>query len=165
MPGLIEFDGGCLIVLKQTLLATKQEEGCALLIGNEVDSSLYTGSKRWRIKVIWPCLNVWEPGIYDLRELKEFDQIASNQQLSKEKRFVIDPREQLHAQKWSREKKWQVLGCAHSHPNSAAIPSRTDIHWSSCSSLMVILGQNGSTKAWWVSASKKLQPIKLANHQ
>ena len=58
MPWRLRFDRDCLIVLRRSLLAVAPEEGCALLLG---DSG-------WdpRVRVVWPCCNVWRPGQWGL---------------------------------------------------------------------------------------------------
>ena len=56
----------------------------------------------WQVERIWPCLNGWQP------------------MGERSRRFAIDPREQLLAQKWGRARALTVLGAAHSHPASAA---------------------------------------------
>ncbi|MEY2644942.1 MAG: hypothetical protein RLZZ611_1591 [Cyanobacteriota bacterium] len=91
----------CLIVLEQVLRAAEPLEGCALLLGQKQGQCLV-------LQRIWPCCNRWEPAA------------------ERRQRFQLDPREQLLAQRWGRERGLQVLGSAHSHPGSPAAPSRTD---------------------------------------
>ena len=124
-PTALAADGGLLIVLGRLLAAAQPEEGCALLLG-EADSSL------WRVRRLWPCCNVWP-------RLEERAQ-----------RFAIDPREQLLAQRWARQHDWQVLGVAHSHPTSAAVPSSTDCRLCVPPALLVIRGEAGELRAWWL---------------
>ena len=76
-------------------------EGCALLLGRRHDTEL-------QLERIWPCCNSWQPPE------------------QRRERFLLDPREQLQAQRWARERDLQVLGAAHSHPTSPAVPSSTD---------------------------------------
>lgn len=103
------------------------QEGCALLLG-------CNGAPAWEIGQIWPCLNVWEPAAERTR------------------RFQLDPREQLLAQRWVRERGLQVLGAAHSHPCSAAVPSATDRDLAVAPTLQLILSPRAdwAPACWWV---------------
>jgi len=106
----------------------------------------------WRVRRLWPCLNVWQP------------------QADRCRRFAIDPREQLHAQVWARDRGWQVLGSAHSHPGGIAVPSATDRQLCFAPTLMLILG--GSRKegpqpqldpcdlgCWWLAEAADPLPL------
>jgi [CysO sulfur-carrier protein]-S-L-cysteine hydrolase len=125
-PTDLAADAGLLIVLGRLLAAAHPEEGCVLLLGDG-------GSPVWRLQRLWPCCNVW-PEPVERRE-----------------RFAIDPREQLVAQRWARDRGWQVLGVAHSHPTTAAVPSRTDCNLCVPPALLVIQGEEGDLRAWWLA--------------
>jgi proteasome lid subunit RPN8/RPN11 len=112
-PAELSLDRQVLTVLKAVLRAAAPEEGCALLVG-EPDP--------WRLRRVWPCLNVWEPA----RERR--------------RRFALDPREQLQAQKWARARGLSVLGSAHSHPQSPPLPSELDRRLAFPPTLLLILG-------------------------
>jgi len=128
-PERLQFDGHCLIVLERTLLAAEPEEGCALLLGEHNGATL-------RVRWIWPCHNVWEPAE------------------ERPQRFSLDPREQLLAQRWCRNDGLTVLGAAHSHPNSEAVPSSTDR--ALCVGPTLILIRSGllsglaALRGWWM---------------
>jgi len=52
-----------------------------------------------------------------------------------ERRYAIDPRELLRAQKIARERGEEIVGFYHSHPDHPARPSATDLaeaHWLGC---------------------------------
>jgi [CysO sulfur-carrier protein]-S-L-cysteine hydrolase len=131
-PDRLRLSGHCLIVLERTLLAAAPEEGCALLLGTQQHRTLML---QW----IWPCLNQWQPAAERTR------------------RFQLDPREQLLAQRWSRKRGLTVLGAAHSHPCSAAVPSATDLEL--CLGPMLMLIRTGRAEgmealgAWWIPDS------------
>ena len=129
LPERLQFGGHCLIVLERTLLAAEPEEGCALLLGQHNGSTL-------QVQWIWPCRNVWQPA------------------QERQQRFSLDPREQLLAQRWSRNRAARVLGAAHSHPTSAAVPSRTDRELCVGPTLMVIRSgiapAAAALRAWWM---------------
>lgn len=88
----------------------------------------------WEVQLIWPCLNTWLPAT------------------ERQRRFGIDPREQLLAQRWARERNLRVLGAAHSHPCSAAVPSATDRALTFPPALQLILSplQHWTPACWWL---------------
>jgi proteasome lid subunit RPN8/RPN11 len=127
-PAELRIGRQALTVLEAVLGAAAPDEGCALLLGHR---------DPWRIRRIWPCLNVWEP-----RE-------------ERRRRFALDPREQLQAQKWARARGLQVLGSAHSHPQSAPVPSALDRGLAFAPTLMLIRGRggpggDGGLACWWL---------------
>jgi proteasome lid subunit RPN8/RPN11 len=128
-PERLQFGGHCLIVLERTLLAAAPDEGCALLLGTRSHTNL-------RVEWIWPCCNVWQPA------------------QERPQRFSLDPREQLLAQRWCRHRGLTVLGAAHSHPTSAAVPSTTDQQLCVGPTLMVIRSglepAPAALRAWWM---------------
>lgn len=133
-PAQLSSGLGLLTVLRRILASAAPHEGCALLLGERFDES-------WRLRWIWPCCNVWPvPG-------------------ERWRRFAIDPREQLLAQKWGRLRGLEVLGAAHSHPRSPAVPSSTDRALTLTPALMLILGRDPAQHglqikegvvAWWL---------------
>ena len=100
---------------------------------------------RWQLQRIWPCCNTWP------------------ERAERDRRFAIDPREQLVAQRWARLRGWQVLGVAHSHPTSGAEPSPTDLSLCVTPALMVICSGAGDCRAWWLpeGAERQAQPPRL----
>ena len=161
-PTGIEFIGDCLRVLSDSLLSVAPHEGCALLIGDQKQSTFIKQGHELQIQMIWPCCNVWEPEVLSLVESPEELTTATKETLSKENRFVIDPREQLHAQRWARNHNLSILGCAHSHPNGEAIPSSIDLDSSFSSRLMVILGQSGDLRAWRIESDRNIHAKEVA---
>jgi len=136
-PERLDTDRHCLIVLERVLRAAAPQEGCALLLGHWRDQQL-------RLERIWPCRNSWEPAEQRCH------------------RFHLDPREQLLAQKWCRERGLQVIGAAHSHPTSAAVPSGTDLELCFGPTLMLIHSGVGPAadafRAWWIPAAEGDRP-------
>jgi proteasome lid subunit RPN8/RPN11 len=124
MPGEVRIGRQALTVLQRVLAVPVPEEGCALLLGEpglaQVSSQEGRGNP-WRLRRTWPCRNVWQPAGERTR------------------RFAIDPREQLLAQKWARGHGLQVLGSAHSHPGGQPVPSFTDRDFCFAPTLMLIL--------------------------
>jgi len=119
------------------LLAAAPLEGCALLLGRRHGTDL-------ELRRIWPCCNRWQPAE------------------QRRQRFLLDPREQLQAQRWARQRDLLVLGAAHSHPTGPAVPSATDRQLCLGPTLMLIRsgltagGASGGAgalepwRAWWL---------------
>jgi proteasome lid subunit RPN8/RPN11 len=134
-PTELRLDHGPLIVLRRVLACAEPEEGCALLLGHRGSGADPGGSRQagcWQVRRIWPCLNSWP------------------ERAERRVRFALDPREQLLAQKWARQRGLSVLGAAHSHPRGPAVPSSTDWALTLRPALMVILGADGRPAAWWL---------------
>ncbi len=149
MPGLLKFEHDCLTILRRSLIAVAPQEGCALLLGDEKQSLFGEHEPMLHVHLIWPCCNAWRPESKDFSNgLENFASTAPSN-LSRDNRFALDPREQLAAQYWAREKNFKVLGVAHSHPSSEAIPSEIDIHGCSSVNLIVIVSKSEEVKAWF----------------
>ena len=135
-PEQIRADLHLLTVLRRILASAEPDEGCALLLGERLDVD-------WQLRWVWPCCNVWPLPLQRCR------------------RFAIDPREQLQAQKWGRAQGLEVIGSAHSHPSSGAVPSGTDRSLCGVPTLMVILGAQGlgsELAAWWLPEAPSPSP-------
>lgn len=140
-PALLRLNLDWLTILVGVLTAAAPEEGCALLLGQRLPAAL-TGDLL-ELGLVWPCLNRWEP------------------QGERRQRFLLDPREQLLAQRWARQQGLTVLGSAHSHPASPAEPSATDLALAVAPTLLVIrsglvgagedsAGTLAGLGAWWL---------------
>ena len=162
IPAFIEFIGEGQRVLCESLLAVAPYEGCALLIGNQKQSDSLAKENYLSIHMIWPCCNVWMPEISDLLESPKEKNNPLKEDLSKKNRFLIDPREQILAQRWARTRNWKVIGSAHSHPAGVPIPSAADRFWTFSTSLMVIVGKSGAIRAWWMHANQTFSPKEVA---
>ncbi|MFM7265705.1 MAG: M67 family metallopeptidase [Cyanobium sp.] len=142
-PAGLAIDRQALTVLRRILAAAAPQEGCALLLGRRLGplEEAPARGRLWRVERIWPALNVWEP-------------VAERRH-----RFQLDPREQLLAQRWGRERGLEVLGAAHSHPEGAPAPSATDLRLTAGPTLMAILGPpagggsllEGPLACWWLA--------------
>ena len=138
MPGEIRIGRQALTLLERLLAAAAPEEGCGLLLGTRRPEAGAAGSAAalpWSVRQVWPTTNVWEP--------------ASE----RDRRFRIDPREQLHAQKWARRHGLELLGSVHSHPSSGPQPSATDCALAFGPTLMLIRGSVGQAAAACVGAA------------
>ena len=143
LPALLRLNLDWLTILEGVLAGAAPEEGCALLLGQRMPVT--SGDDLLQVSEVRPCQNRWEPK----RERCQ--------------RFLLDPREQLLAQRWARQRGVQVLGSAHSHPASPAEPSATDLALAVAPTLMVIgsglpgagaaaepAGPLAGLGAWWL---------------
>lgn len=122
------------------MAAAAPEEACGLLLGECQNESRGTVL---RLGLLWPCLNVWTPAA------------------QRRRRFAIDPREQLLAQKWGRRHGWQVIGTVHSHPRGPAVPSAIDRAWAFPPTLMLIAGPGAGPRAWWLPEPAEGGPVEI----
>jgi len=136
VPGEIRIGGGALTLLHRVLDAADPEEGCGLLLGERAAPLGGRGGPCWVLRRTWPCRNVWEP------------------RSERSRRFLVDPREQLHAIRWGRAHGLALLGSLHSHPGSAPCPSPTDRALAPLATLMLIRGGGSSEsrelRCWWL---------------
>ncbi len=143
MPWRLCFDRDCLIVLRKSLHAVTPEEGCALLLGDSGPEP--------RVRVVWPCCNVWRPG---LQGLEEQPGRGSGVPPSRQTRFALAPLEQIAAHRWARRRGLHVLGNAHSHPGGEPHPSRNDRRWAAADGVVVIDAGSGGLAGWWMERSR-----------
>ena len=157
LPLQLYIDHRCHTILKRTLRALPEQDGCALLLGKREKESYLEVSQ------VWPCCNVFESG----RNLLPGSQIVSlGSKLSVRNCFFVDPREQIAAQRWSRNNNMDVIGVAHSHPNGPSYPSFLDCQWGQNNSLMLIQDQYGEIRAWWMTKYQVSEVfIKFCNYE
>jgi proteasome lid subunit RPN8/RPN11 len=136
-PVRLTVDRHALTVLGRVFDAAQPAEGCALLLG--------TTGPSWHLRSVWPCLNVWP------------------QPAERSRRFSLDPREQLLAQRWARQRGLAVLGAGHSHPCSAPVPSAVDRELTVAPALLLIAGRAPESprwcwECWWLPESEPDDP-------
>jgi proteasome lid subunit RPN8/RPN11 len=130
----------------QQAIATYPEECCGLLLG----TIAATGDRR-QVHEVRPLANQWSP---DLGVLNQADDAGAV--LDRRRRYWIDPKDLLKAQRDARDRGWVILGVYHSHPDHPAEPSARDraVAWSDYSYpiLSVRAGQVVDWQSW------RLQP-------
>ena len=165
-PEEIQIRRRALTVLRRVLTAALPQEGCALLLGEACAAAgaspsrsgsadkgsgstadapspaSGTAAMALQIRLVWPCLNAWEPAA------------------ERSRRFRLDPREQLLAQRWARGQGLQVLGAAHSHPCSDPVPSATDLALAFAPTLQLILSPltDWMPACWWLEPNDEGSP-------
>ena len=85
------------------------EECCGLLLGK-----FDRASSQKRLIELAPVQNQWS------------NQEATSAELTKNRRYTIDPGDMLRVQKQAREKGLTIIGIYHSHPDHVAVPSECD---------------------------------------
>ncbi len=160
-PSFIEFQQDSEKILRSSLLAVTPQEGCALLIGSSIELKNKYNPNGFQIQLIWPCCNIWREEISHHIESQIGIGSCPPRQRSKLNSFILDPNEQIWAQKWARSKKLKVLGTAHSHPFGSPIPSKTDLLWSFFPNLMIIINGNDEMRAWWINTPDSMQPLEI----
>lgn len=71
---------------------------------------------------------------------------------AKRNRFLIRPEELLHGERYAREKKLEVVGFYHSHPDSPAVPSQYDLEhaWPTYAYIIISVSkeESGDFRSW-----------------
>jgi len=147
-PSTLRLRCGCLTILRRTLLASWPEEGCALLIGSPGEGTAL------RLDHVWPACNRWgrQP------DLQPWEATESQ---GRHSNFLLDPREQLAAQRWSRFRGCGLIGVAHSHPQSPPLPSEADRCRGIPHQLMLILSGQHELRAWWLEEDRQVRPLPI----
>ena len=139
---------GCLTILERTLLASWPEEGCALLIGSQGEGNSL------RLDHVWPGCNRWG------RQL-DLQPWGAGETPGRDSNFLLDPREQLAAQRWSRQHQQRIIGVAHSHLRSPPLPSEADRCRGIPHLLMLILSGQHELRAWWLEEDRQVRPVPI----
>ena len=84
--------------------------------------------------------------------LETFAISNAREEAAKRNRFLIQPEELLRGEKYARDKKLDVVGFYHSHPDSPAVPSQYDFEhaWPQYSYIIVSTtrGDTGDFRSW-----------------
>jgi proteasome lid subunit RPN8/RPN11 len=124
---MIEIANEAAQVMRAHAEACYPRECCGILLGTEAN-----GKRQAALAIA--CQNAYEGDQKD--------------------RFLIDPKDQLAAQKRSRELGFDVIGFFHSHPDEGAYFSQTDLknHWPGYSNIVMSVraGQYAEAKCFRV---------------
>ena len=137
------------------LLDRLPEEGCALLLG---ETNHKNNNNILQITEIWFCRNVWSS---TLEQFINNSDSTTKYENSRKNRFLIDPLELVKVQKWARNNQFVIIGSAHSHPTTKAIPSQLDIKYSHADSIMIIVDSVKNIRAWQMPSKRTTAPIEL----
>lgn len=125
------------------------EECCGLMLG-ELDS--VSASKR--LVELVPVVNHWSS--------EDVSAEYAGIDLTKNRRYTIDPRDMLRSQKAAREKGLNIIGVYHSHPDHVAEPSECDRAqaWPeyAYTILSVQQGKTADVRNWSLDSDHQFQP-------
>lgn len=102
-------------IIRNHAQETYPEECCGLLLGK-------VSHGETELIEVWPTENHYQG--------ESAAQLSANpdltKYLTKERRYIVDPKEMLRAQKQGRDRGLNIIGIYHSHPDHPAIPSECD---------------------------------------
>lgn len=132
--------------------STYPEECCGLLLGTLAPSD---GSHK--VQQIQPLQNQWVPAA---QAVTDGDLLGAAD--SRRRRYWIDPKDLLVAQRDARDRNWVILGIYHSHPDHPAVPSECDraLAWPEYSYviLSVVQGTVVDCQSWRLDDHHQFQP-------
>jgi proteasome lid subunit RPN8/RPN11 len=120
---------------------TYPDECCGLLLGHAMPGQTNDGAIDRTVVELRPLINAWDAAI--AQEMANFSEIPAQHELTKSRRYWIDPKDMLEAQRYARDRNLTIVGIYHSHPDNPAVPSECDrvLAWSSYSYLIVSVPQ------------------------
>ncbi len=126
--------------------STYPEECCGLLLG-----TIAEGVKT--LVEVWPTENAWSA--------EAQDNWPEQTGLTEKRRYAIKPEAMLRAMKHGRDRKLEIIGIYHSHPDCAAVPSECDrqMAWAEYSYIIVSVRQGTSEdlRSWSLDAEGNFQ--------
>ena len=82
----------------------------------------------------------------------------AREETAKRNRFLIQPEELMRGEKYAREKRLDVVGLYHSHPDDRAVPSKYDLDhaWPSYSYIVVAVekGHAADLRSWEMESDR-----------
>ncbi len=137
---------------------TYPEECCGLLLG---ESSPADAAPKTVIEV-WPTENAWsEETAMSMQEIAPL----ADHPLNKTRRYWIDPKDMLEAQRYARQQQLNVIGIYHSHTDHPAIPSECDraCAWPQYAYMIVSVHQGNvrDFRCWNLDERHQFQPEDL----
>ena len=120
---------------------------------------------------LWPMMNAWDGDAQTAMTELDGNAIAStanhdsSQVLTTRRRYWIDPKDMLAAQKYARNNGLNIIGIYHSHPDHPAVPSECDrtCAWPEYSYIIVSVpnGTAADTFSWTLDDEHQFQPEDL----
>lgn len=137
---------------------TYPEECCGLVLG--VSGSHPHPDSRTAVE-LWPVDNNWTASL----DGAIAPALAEGSLATKTRRYWIDPKDVLAAQRHARDQKLNVIGVYHSHPDHPAVPSECDrtLAWPGYSYLIVSVPQGHAQDllSWSLDDNHQFQPEAL----
>ncbi|HHP7245697.1 MAG TPA: Mov34/MPN/PAD-1 family protein [Elainellaceae cyanobacterium] len=125
---------------------TYPDECCGIMLGLD-----QRGDRPCKILVeLWTVSNAWDMDAANA--MADVDAQFSTDNSTKSRRYWIDPRDMLSAQRCARDRQMTIIGIYHSHPDHSAIPSECDrvCAWSQYSYVIASVqrGQISNILSW-----------------
>lgn len=140
------------------------EECCGILLGQIVPSHSLSDEEQAdptnkEVVEIWKTQNAWDDSAEAEIETVVGDGV--NQSLTRSRRYWIDPRDLMEAQRYGRDRQLDIIGIYHSHPDHPAMPSECDrvMAWQQYS-YMIVSVQHGQAKhvlSWVLNEQNQFQ--------
>lgn len=145
---------------------TIQEEGrkafprecCGLLLGK------FIAPDRLNVVHVWPTENVWTPE----RAADLWGEATSpGKGHDQGDRYLIEPAILLQAQRWGRDRGWEIVGIYHSHPGGSPRPSTVDRDLAWEGYVYVIVGTTaggaGTPQAWQLNDQGEFEAVAIGD--
>lgn len=138
--------------------STYPEECCGLLLG-----TLAAGDTPRTVQHIQPLQNQWVPAVQTVTDPDGAATLGdANGDPSRRRRYWIDPKDLLAAQRDARDRNWVILGIYHSHPDHPAVPSECDraLAWPEYSYVILSVHQGTvvDCQSWRLDDHHQFQP-------
>ncbi|MEL7052149.1 MAG: M67 family metallopeptidase [Cyanobacteria bacterium J06588_5] len=139
------------------------EECCGLLVG-KIHTQETEQTKQ--LTQLVPLDNEWTPEVLPTAALAQPSRGSiAEQSVTKSRRYWINPKDMLRAQKQAREDGLDIIGIYHSHPDHVAVPSECDraLAWPIYAYVIVSVceGKAVDVQNWTLDSDHLFQPEPL----
>ncbi|HEY9618776.1 MAG TPA: M67 family metallopeptidase [Crinalium sp.] len=146
--------------------STYPDECCGLLLG-QIEPGESNAESNSVVVEARSLPNAWVDSIAD--ELSALGNVPTTHGLTKSRRYWIDPKDMLEAQRYARDRHLTIVGIYHSHPDNPAVPSECDrvLAWPEYSYLIVSVpkGNAKDLLSWKLDDGHQFQsePIRMCS--
>lgn len=137
-------------------------ECCGLMLGQRLQGQDYdTESDSRQVVEFVPADNQWDGSVQDITDPTEPSSPGPTTKLDRHRRYWIDPNIMLKVQRGARDRKLDIIGIYHSHPDHPAVPSECDrrLAWPVYSYVIVSAAAGGATdfRSWRLSSDHQFE--------
>jgi len=108
-----------------------------------------------------PAENHWDTSVQEITDPAEENSTGAGKALDQHRRYWIDPEMMLKVQRQARDRKLDIIGVYHSHPDHPAIPSECDrrLAWPVYSYVIVSVSAAGTVdfQSWRLDEHHQFQ--------